>query len=176
MPLRASNKASLNPGTAGPRKDNSDTTLCESTLAPLARRDSVESPSPAPVILFDGVCNLCNAWVRFVVRHDRAGIFRFAAQQSPIGQAMIAEHISGSWQLSSVILIAGDSVYSESTAVLEICAQLAPPWSWIRLARFIPRGLRDACYRFVVRHRYQWFGRTDTCQVPSEDVRSRFIG
>jgi predicted DCC family thiol-disulfide oxidoreductase YuxK len=144
------------------------------------RRSPVGDPMvpalPAPVVLFDGVCNLCNAWVRFVVRHDPTGIFRFAAQQSPIGQAMIGEHISGSRQLSSVILIAGDSVYTESAAVLEICARLGPPWSWIALVRVIPRGLRDTCYRFIVRHRYQWFGRTDTCQVPSADVRSRFIG
>jgi predicted DCC family thiol-disulfide oxidoreductase YuxK len=130
----------------------------------------------APVVLFDGVCNLCNAWVRFVFRHDPTGIFRFAAQQSAIGQAMIEERVSGSPQLSSVILIAGDSVYTESTAVLEICARLAPPWSWIALARIIPRQLRDACYRFVVQHRYRWFGRTDKCQLPSAELKSRFIG
>jgi predicted DCC family thiol-disulfide oxidoreductase YuxK len=133
-------------------------------------------PPPAPVVLFDGVCNFCNAWVRFVVRHDPSGIFRFAAQQSPIGQAMIGEHVSGSRQLSSVILIAGDSVYTESSAVLEICSRLNPPWSWIAVARIIPRRLRDTCYGFFARHRYRWFGRTDTCQVPSADVRSRFIG
>jgi predicted DCC family thiol-disulfide oxidoreductase YuxK len=131
---------------------------------------------PAPVILFDGVCNLCNAWVRFVIRHDPAGIFRFAAQQSPIGQAMIGAHLSGSPQLSSVILIVGDSAYTESTAVLEICARLGPSWSWLALLRIIPHRLRDTCYRFVVSHRYQWFGRTNTCQVPSADMRSRFIG
>jgi predicted DCC family thiol-disulfide oxidoreductase YuxK len=116
-----------------------------------------------PVVLFDGVCNLCNAWVRFVVRHDPAGIFRFAAQQSPIGQEMIAKHLSGSRPLASVILIEDNAVYVESTAVLEICARLAPPWSWLGLLRIVPRPLRDACYRFIVRHRYQWFGRTDTC-------------
>jgi predicted DCC family thiol-disulfide oxidoreductase YuxK len=138
--------------------------------------DLMAAPLASSVILFDGVCNLCNAWVRFVVRHDPAGIFRFAAQQSPIGQAMIEKHISGSQQLSSVILITGNTVCTESTAVLEICARFAPPWSWIALLRVIPRGLRDTCYRFVVRHRYQWFGRTDTCQVPPADIRSRFIG
>jgi predicted DCC family thiol-disulfide oxidoreductase YuxK len=79
---------------------------------------------PAPVVLFDGVCNLCNAWVRFVVRRDQTGIFRFAAQQSPVGQAMIGEHISGTPQLSSVILIVDDTVYTESTAILQICARL----------------------------------------------------
>jgi predicted DCC family thiol-disulfide oxidoreductase YuxK len=132
-------------------------------------------PLAVPVILFDGVCNLCNAWVRFVVRHDPAGIFRFAAQQSPVGQAMIEKHISGSQQLSSVILVTGNTVYTESTAVIEICARLAPPWSWFAVLRIVPRPLRDICYRFVVRHRYQWFGRTDTCQVPSAHVGSRFI-
>jgi len=152
-------------------------TLCQSVRVPSAGGDPVVPPRPAPVVLFDGVCNLCNAWVRFVVQHDPAGIFRFAAQQSAIGQAMIEEHISGSWQLSSVILIVGDSAYTESTAVLEICAQLSPPWSWIALiVRVVPRRLRDICYRFIVRHRYQWFGRTDTCQAPSVDVRPRFIG
>ena len=132
-------------------------------------------PVQAPVILFDGVCNLCNTWVGFVIRHDPAGIFRFAAQQSAIGQAMIEKYISGSSELSSVILIAGDSVYTESTAVLEICVRLGPPWSWFALMRIIPPRLRDSCYRFVVRHRYRWFGKTETCQVPSADVRSRFI-
>lgn len=131
---------------------------------------------PAPVILFDGVCNLCNAWVRFVIRHDSTGLFRFAAQQSPIGQAMIGAHVGGCAQLSGVVLIVGDSAYTESIAVVEICARLGPPWSWLALLRIIPRRLRDSCYRFVVRHRYQWFGRTDTCQAPSGDVRSRFIG
>jgi predicted DCC family thiol-disulfide oxidoreductase YuxK len=132
-------------------------------------------PLADPVILFDGVCNLCNAWVRFVVWHDPAGIFRFAPQQSPIGQAMIEKHIGGA-QLPSVILITGNTVYTESTAILEVCARLAPPWSWIALLRIIPRRLRDICYRFIVRHRYQWFGRTDICQVPPADIRSRFIG
>jgi predicted DCC family thiol-disulfide oxidoreductase YuxK len=113
-------------------------------------------PVPAPVILFDAVCNLCNSSVRFVVRHDPAGIFRFAAQQSATGQAIIEEHFSRSPQLSSVILIMGDNVYTESTAVLEICARLASPWSWIaHIVRIIPRRLRDFCYRFLIRHRYR---------------------
>jgi predicted DCC family thiol-disulfide oxidoreductase YuxK len=133
-------------------------------------------PLSAPVILFDGVCNLCNAWVRFVFRHDPAGVFRFATQQSAVGQTMIREHAIDSPQLSSVILVDGDSVYMESTAVMEICARLSPPWSWITLARIIPRRLRDACYRFVVQHRYRWFGKTDACQLPSAELRSRFIG
>jgi len=129
----------------------------------------------APLILFDGVCNLCNAWVRFVIRRDPAGIFHFAAQQSPTGRAIIEDHVSGASQLSSVILIEDTATYTESDAVLQVLARLRPPWSWIALLRIIPRRIRDACYRFVVRHRYQWFGRTEVCQVPSVDMRSRFV-
>ena len=129
----------------------------------------------APLILFDGVCNLCNAWVRFVVRRDPAGVFRFAAQQSPVGRAMIEDRMKNAAQLSSVILIEDNSIYTESDAVLQILARLGLPWSWIALLRIIPRPARDACYRFIVRHRYQWFGRTEACQIPSADVRSRFV-
>jgi predicted DCC family thiol-disulfide oxidoreductase YuxK len=132
-------------------------------------------PVGEPLILFDGVCNLCNAWVRFVVRRDPAGIFRFVAQQSPIGQAIIEEYLRGASQLSSAILIEANSIYTESDAVLQILARLSAPWSWIALLRIIPRPARDACYRFIVRHRYQWFGRTEVCQIPSADVRSRFV-
>jgi predicted DCC family thiol-disulfide oxidoreductase YuxK len=132
-------------------------------------------PVRAPLILFDGVCNLCNAWVRFVIRRDPTGVFRFAAQQSPVGQAVIEEHVRGAAPLSSIVLIADGRVYTESDAILQIFALLGAPWSWIALLRIIPRRARDTCYRFVVRHRYRWFGRTETCQVPSADVRSRFI-
>jgi predicted DCC family thiol-disulfide oxidoreductase YuxK len=129
----------------------------------------------APLILFDGVCNLCNGWVRFVIWCDPSGIFRFAAQQTPTGQAIIGEHLSGTTQSSSVILIEDDSIYTESDAILQILARLGAPWSWIALLRILPRPARDACYRFIVRHRYQWFGRTEACQIPSADVRSRFV-
>jgi predicted DCC family thiol-disulfide oxidoreductase YuxK len=132
-------------------------------------------PERAAIILFDGVCNLCNGWVRFVVRRDPKETFRFAAQQSPAGQAIIEDHIIGVGELSSVILIDGQAFYAESDAVLQILARLGPPWSWIAFLRIIPRRVRDACYRFVANHRYRWFGRTEVCQLPSADIRSRFI-
>ena len=129
----------------------------------------------APLILFDGVCNLCNAWVRFVIRRDPTGVFRFAAQQSPVCRAMIEDRMKGAAQLSSVILIEDHAIYTESEAILQILTRLGPPWSWMALLRIVPRRFRDACYRFIVRHRYQWFGRTEVCQVPSADIRSRFL-
>jgi predicted DCC family thiol-disulfide oxidoreductase YuxK len=129
----------------------------------------------APLVLIDGVCNLCNAWVRFIVRRDPTGIFRFSAQQSATGRALIEDHMSGANQLSSVILVEDSVIYIESDAILRILARLRPPWSWMGLLRIIPRRVRDACYRFIANHRYRWFGRTDLCQIPSADVRSRFI-
>ena len=129
-----------------------------------------------PLILFDGVCNLCNGWVRFIIRHDPNGTFRFAAQQTPTGQGIIRDYMSNASPLPSVILIDDNAIYAESDAILQILGRLAPPWSWISLLRIIPRRVRDACYHFVARHRYQWFGRTDVCPVPSADIRSRFIG
>jgi predicted DCC family thiol-disulfide oxidoreductase YuxK len=77
--------------------------------------------------------------------------------------------------VSSVILFEDNSIYTESDAVLQILARLSPPWPWIALLRIIPCPARDACYRFIVSHRYQWFGRTEARQIPSVDVRSRFV-
>lgn len=138
-------------------------------------RGSAQASAPPFVILFDGICNLCNAWVRFVVRHDPNGIFKFAAQQSPDGDAMIRRRLQSPPRLSSIILIAGDALYTESSAMFEIFARLGAPWSWIALLRIIPPWLCDGVYRFVARHRYRWFGRTEVCQMPSSEMRSRFI-
>jgi predicted DCC family thiol-disulfide oxidoreductase YuxK len=132
-------------------------------------------PVQTSVILFDGVCNLCNGWVRFVIRRDPNGIFRFAAQQTPAGRAIIEDRIGGSDQLSSIILIEDHAIYVESDAILQILTRLGAPWSWVALFRIIPRRIRDACYRFIANHRYRWFGRTEVCQVPSAELRSRFI-
>ena len=139
-------------------------------------RESNGDPVRTPLILFDGVCNLCNGWVRFIIRRDPKGIFRFAAQQTPTGQAIVQDYMRNTNALPSVILIDDNAIYAESDAILQILGRLAPPWSWIALLRIIPRPVRDACYQFVARHRYQWFGRTEVCPVPSADIRSRFIG
>ncbi len=139
------------------------------------RTNAMLMPTRAPLILFDGVCNLCNAWVRFVIRRDSTGVFRFAAQQSSVGRAMIEDRMGGAAQLSSVILIENHAIYTESDAILRILARLGPPWSWITLLRIVPPRVRDACYCFIVRHRYKWFGRTEVCQVPTADIRSRFL-
>jgi predicted DCC family thiol-disulfide oxidoreductase YuxK len=149
--------------------------MIEPSAASLKKSQRIVIAVQSPLILFDGVCNLCNAWARFVIRRDPTGVFRFAAQQSLVGQAMIEDRLRGAARSSSVILIEDQAIYTESDAVLEILARLGPPWSWIGILRVIPLRVRDACYRFIANHRYRWFGRTEVCQVPSADIKSRFL-
>jgi predicted DCC family thiol-disulfide oxidoreductase YuxK len=127
------------------------------------------------VILFDGVCNFCNAWVNFVIDRDQRGEFCFATQQSPGGQAFLHGREVPAPSLSSIILLADDHVYIESTAMLRVCARLQSPWRFLALLLIIPRPVRDAAYRWFAKHRYRWFGRSETCRVPTPDVRGRFI-
>jgi predicted DCC family thiol-disulfide oxidoreductase YuxK len=127
------------------------------------------------VILFDGVCNLCNAWVNFVIDWDPAGTFYFAAQQSTAGQAIIRAHDLGDSPLSAIVLVAEERVYIGSSAILQICARLRNPWRTLAVLRVIPRPLRDFLYGLIARHRYRWFGKSDTCRVPTPEIKRRFI-
>jgi predicted DCC family thiol-disulfide oxidoreductase YuxK len=128
-------------------------------------------------ILFDGVCNLCNGFVQFVVRHDQAGRFRFASLQSAGGQALLAQHgISpAATDPETVMLVENGQVYTHSTAVLRIARGLGGFWALLYAGIVLPRALRDALYRFVARHRYQWFGRQDACMLPTPELAQRFL-
>lgn len=140
----------------------------------MVRRMSPASDHGA-VILFDGVCNLCNAWVNFVIDCDQAETFSFGAQQSAGGQALLgALHLEGR-DLAGIVLVAGGRAYTDSTAILEICARLPPPWTYLALLRLIPRPVRDAGYRWIARHRHKWFGWSATCRVPTPKLQRRFL-
>ncbi|MGI4737691.1 MAG: thiol-disulfide oxidoreductase DCC family protein [Janthinobacterium lividum] len=138
-------------------------------------------PTSAPaIILFDGVCNLCHGLVQFVIRHDPQGRFRFAALQSAAGQALLAAHgqpLSAAALVSpeSVVLVAGGRVYTHSAAVLRLAEQLGGVWRLAAVGWLLPAPWRDALYRFVARHRYQWFGRQESCMLPTPALRSRFL-
>ncbi len=132
----------------------------------------------SPVILFDGVCNLCNGFVQFVIRHDAAGQFRFAALQSAAGQALLAAHGAAAAPEAtpdSVRLVADGQVYSHSTAVLQVARRLGWPWRLLGMGGVLPRAWRDGLYRWVARHRYRWFGRQESCWLPTPELRSRFL-
>lgn len=129
-----------------------------------------------PLLLFDGVCNLCNALVRFTVRFDDAGTFRFASLQSTIGQAVLDEHDLPTDDFDSIVLVEGDDYYTKSAAVLRVCRHLDGPWPLLYLLVYLPEPVRDSMYGLVAGSRYQVFGRTETdaCSVPSPEIRERF--
>lgn len=129
---------------------------------------------PASVVLFDGVCNVCNASVNFIIDHDSRRRFRFASLQSDVGRRLAAEHgLPG--DLKTVALIDGAASYVESSAALRIAGQLDGAVRWLRCLSIIPRPIRDAFYRFFSARRYAWFGRTETCRVPTPEIRARFL-
>ncbi|MHC5023232.1 MAG: thiol-disulfide oxidoreductase DCC family protein [Planctomycetota bacterium] len=128
-----------------------------------------------PIILFDGVCNLCNRSVQFVIRRDHGPAFRFATLQSERGRGLMTARGLDPDSLESMVLIEDDRAFTRSDAALRIARRLARPWRWLWAFRVVPRGARDFIYGLVARHRYRWFGRRDACMVPSDDLRDRFL-
>lgn len=128
-----------------------------------------------PVVLFDGVCNLCNGSVQHIIRHDPRGRFRFASLQSDAAREMLTEHGLDPDDLDTIVLVEGRRVHTKSDAALRIARRLRGPSRYWWTARFVPRPLRDAVYDWVGRNRYRWFGRRDECIVPGPGVRERFL-
>jgi predicted DCC family thiol-disulfide oxidoreductase YuxK len=130
-----------------------------------------------PVVLFDGVCNLCNASVNAVIDRDPDGRFHFASLQSPAARSLLAG--LGAQppprDPDSVLLVQDGHVYRESTAALRIARQLRGPSRLLGAFLVVPRPLRDVIYRFVARHRYGWFGKAEACRVPTPDLAARFL-
>lgn len=127
------------------------------------------------LILFDGVCNLCNGSVRFVLKRDRHDRFRFAPLQSEVAHAYLPGPTSADPALSSMILVEDGQVYMRSDAALRIARRLTGGWPLLYGLMVLPRFLRDGLYNFIARHRYAWFGKRSTCMVPNEDVAHRFL-
>jgi predicted DCC family thiol-disulfide oxidoreductase YuxK len=133
------------------------------------------------VVLYDGVCGLCNWFVRFVLRHDPAGQFRFAALQGSFGQSVLARHPQEALE-DTVILVtaagtAQEALLLRSNAVLSVARKLGGPWAGLAApTRCFPPGLRDAAYRLVARHRYRVFGRLDACPLLRPEWQDRFLG
>jgi predicted DCC family thiol-disulfide oxidoreductase YuxK len=129
----------------------------------------------ANLILFDGVCNLCNGFVQFVIERDPDGRFQFGTLQSEAARRVLGQHDVPSRLPDSVVLVEEGRVFTESTAALRIIRHLRFPWPPLAALLAIPRPLRDWIYAMVARHRYRWFGKRDHCMVPTAALRSRFI-
>ena len=128
-----------------------------------------------PVVLFDGVCNLCNGSVRFVIERDPHKHFQFAPLQSETATTLIGRTADPLAMPDSIVLVDDGRLYVRSTAALRIARRLRFPWPLLCLFMAVPRPLRDWVYDLIARHRYGWFGKRDTCMVPTKEIRDRFL-
>ena len=134
-------------------------------------------PEDHPVVIFDGVCNFCNASVTFIIRFDRKEKFRFAALQSEAAKNILGKYyeLSGEKVPDSIILVYGPDVFFRSDAVLHVLNLMGGFWRVFYPLIFIPKFIRDNLYSFLARHRYKIFGRRMTCMIPDEKIRKRFL-
>ena len=128
------------------------------------------------VIVFDGVCVLCSAWVGFVLKRDRRREFRFAAMQSATGRALLIQSGVDPDDPSTFLVIDGESVFSDSDALIRVLRQFGIGWrATASMIAICPRSWRNACYRFIARHRYRLFGRREVCYLPLPTDAERFL-
>ncbi|KGA97470.1 hypothetical protein AJ85_13800 [Alkalihalobacillus alcalophilus ATCC 27647 = CGMCC 1.3604] len=126
------------------------------------------------IILFDGVCNVCNKTIDFLLKHDKQQHFKFASIQSKIGQQLIQEYRIDP-TVDSVIVIEQNKAHLHSDAVLKIIPKLSWYWQWLRLFKVVPRRWRDRFYFWFAKNRYRFFGTKSTCRLPTKEERKRFL-
>ncbi|ETC87168.1 hypothetical protein XHC_3366 [Xanthomonas hortorum pv. carotae str. M081] len=126
-------------------------------------------------IVFDGVCLLCNGWVKFLLRHDRHGRYRFAAMQGQAGRALLLQHGLDPDDPLSFLLVDASGAWTDSDAIVRVLAGLGGVWRLATVLRVVPSSVRDIGYRLIARNRYRWFGRTEHCMLPSPEQRARFL-
>jgi predicted DCC family thiol-disulfide oxidoreductase YuxK len=128
------------------------------------------------VVLFDGVCRLCNGWSRFLIRHDRGESIKLCSVQSPEVQAILAWFGLPTERFDTMLYVEGARAWEKSDAFLAVIGQLPAPWRHLRSLRLLPRALRDWCYDRIARNRYALFGRYEHCLLPLPEHRRRFLG
>ncbi|WP_420385558.1 thiol-disulfide oxidoreductase DCC family protein [Roseivirga sp.] len=127
------------------------------------------------VLLFDGVCNLCNSSVNFIIDHDPNGHFKFAALQSDFGQQKLEELGYNQAEFDSLVLLSGGKVYKKSSAALRIAKKLNGLYPLLYVFMIIPPFIRHAVYDIIAKNRYRWWGKRDSCRMPTPELRARFV-
>ena len=127
------------------------------------------------IVLFDGVCNLCNGAVQFIINRDPQGRFSFASLQSAAGQARLREFGLSTEAFDTFVLLEGGNAYTRSTAALRIARQLPGAWRLLYALMIVPRPIRDWVYGLVARNRYRLFGRQDSCMMPTPELKAKFL-
>ena len=136
----------------------------------------IDLPKNKKLILFDGVCNLCNSSIQFIIKNDKKNLFLFSPLQSNIGQEIIKSFNINSAEIDSVLLYSKkDGLSQKSTAALKIAHQLGFPQNLLGVFFIVPRFIRDWIYEYIAKNRYKWFGKRDNCMVPTPDLQSKFI-
>jgi len=127
-----------------------------------------------PIVLFDGVCNYCNAMVNFAIHHDKKAFIKFAPLQSEAGRRLKEKYQVNS-AIDSIILIDKGKIYTHSDAAIRITKYLRWPPKVLYSFIIVPKFIRQPFYKWIARNRYKWFGKKETCMIPTTDVRSRFL-
>ncbi len=128
-----------------------------------------------PVILFDGVCNFCNYWVNFAIKHDKKKGLQFTSLQGETASQLLPAYDLHPSALSSVIFIEKGKVYTQSSAALRICKYLDGGWKLFYGLMIIPKFIRDFFYNIIARNRYKWFGKKESCMIPAPGLKERFL-
>ncbi|HEX6890201.1 MAG TPA: thiol-disulfide oxidoreductase DCC family protein [Chryseolinea sp.] len=128
------------------------------------------------IVLFDGVCNLCNGTVKFIIKRDRSSKFLFASLQSDFGQTQLLRLGLDPTQLHSIIVLENGKFYERSDAALKIASGLARPWPALGMFRVLPRSLRDWVYDLIAKNRYKVFGKQESCMIPTPEMKTKFVG
>lgn len=130
---------------------------------------------PDNIVIFDGVCNLCEFSVNFIFEHDTVGHFFFTPAQSPLGASLLSHFGINTSRLDTVVLVRGDRAFTRSAAAIEIASGLDTPWNLLAIFKAVPEPLRDMLYDLIAQNRYQLFGKKEECMLPSEELRRRFL-
>ncbi|PHR74651.1 MAG: thiol-disulfide oxidoreductase [Lutibacter sp.] len=130
---------------------------------------------PKPLLLFDGVCNLCNSSVQFVIKHDKKQQFLFSSLQSDAAKEILLQFGEINMNLDSIILITDAKIYSKSSAILKIAELLGGYYAVGIIFYIIPKFIRDKIYDFVAKNRYKWYGKRENCMIPNKKIKSRFL-
>ena len=133
-------------------------------------------PKDKKIILFDGVCNLCDSSVQYVIKHDKKDIFRFVSLQSDLGQKILNHIGINPKHIDSIVLYEpGISYYYKSTAALEIAKGLSGIFTLATVFKILPAGIRDFIYDYVAKHRYKWYVKKESCMIPTPELKSKFL-
>ncbi|MDR6844240.1 thiol-disulfide oxidoreductase DCC family protein [Flavobacterium granuli] len=133
-------------------------------------------PLDKKIILFDGVCNLCNSAVQFVIEHDKNDVFRFVALQSELGQEILNHIGINSVNIDSIVLYEpGVAYYYKSSAAIQISENLDGFWHFGTFFKIIPAGIRNLLYDYIAKNRYRWYGKKESCMVPTPELKMKFL-